>query len=496
MSHLEPSTSLQSTEKCKSQRRRYASTFPFHAHQLVVTWPTCNSPHTASIDILDDGLLLNIFCLYRPFLPGEDDGTRVVQGNWGWGRGHWWFKLSHVCQRWRSLIHASSSHLDLYLVCTKGTPVAEMLAHSPPLPLVVDYYKEDSIMNTEDEEGLILALEQRDRVRRIRLRIYMPNSQRLIRAISEEYPILEFLVIVSPDTPQGLALPETLQAPHLHHLVLSGVALPIGCRLITTAVGLVTLVLVIRRPSTYVHPNALLQWISFTPRLETLGIHFFFAFPSHIVERQPTLMPMITTITLPNLRMFWFRGIDAYFEAIVCKMATPRLTKIQFFFFKQPTFSVPHLSQFMNTILAENLRFSYAWFAFSTNFVDVFMLPHYVPSLSRSLRIRVFCPHFGLQVSAMAQISNLLSQISSTVEHLTLSYEAHSQPSDEHNEVEHAEWRRIPSSFSNVKILRIEDGPNKEIARCLRLDDGELLPLDLLPELLEFTYSRSSDSDN
>jgi hypothetical protein len=106
-------------------------------------------------------------------------------------------------------------------------------------------------MNAEDEERLILALEQRDRVRRIRLRTYMPNLQRLVMAISEEYPILEYLIIASPDWAPGLALPETLQAPHLHHLLLSGFALPIGSRLLTTAAGLVTLVLIITIPSTY-----------------------------------------------------------------------------------------------------------------------------------------------------------------------------------------------------------------------------------------------------
>ena len=32
-----------------------------------------NSPLTASIHILDDDSLLNVFYLYRPFLLGEDD---------------------------------------------------------------------------------------------------------------------------------------------------------------------------------------------------------------------------------------------------------------------------------------------------------------------------------------------------------------------------------------------------------------------------------------
>jgi hypothetical protein len=101
MSYLVPSTSLQSTERCEAHPRRYV--FRCHAHQLVITWPTGNSLHIASIDILDDDSLLNIFYLYRPFLLGEDENeeARLMGGEEveGWDRGHWWFKLSYVCQR-------------------------------------------------------------------------------------------------------------------------------------------------------------------------------------------------------------------------------------------------------------------------------------------------------------------------------------------------------------------------------------------------------------
>jgi hypothetical protein len=317
-------------------------------YQLFVTWPTSNSHHAASIDILDDDSLLHIFYLYQPFLLGEDkdDETHLFGGAEGWGRGHWWFKLSHVCQRWRNLILASSSYLGLCLVCTKGTPVADMLARSPALPLIVDYYYEESNINAEDEERLILALEQHGRVRRIRLKIYMPNLQRLIMVITGEYPILEHLIIFSPDMPPGLALPEALQAPHLHHLMLSGIVLPIESRLLTTAVGLVRLALVMTIPSTDFLPNTLLQWISFMPQLETLVINF--SDPTRTIERQLPLMPAITPTTLPNLRWFWFHGVNADLEAIVCRMATPRLEKLDVVFFEQPTFSVPHLLQFMN----------------------------------------------------------------------------------------------------------------------------------------------------
>ena len=93
-----------------------------------------NSPLTTSIHILDDYSLLNIFYLYRPFLLGEDgnDSDRLLGGSEGWADEHWWFKLTHVCRRWRNLILGAASYLGLCLACTNGTPVADMLAHSPP----------------------------------------------------------------------------------------------------------------------------------------------------------------------------------------------------------------------------------------------------------------------------------------------------------------------------------------------------------------------------
>ena len=152
--------------------------------------PTGNSPHAPSIHIIDDDSLLDIFSLYRPaFLDGDEDSIERLIGGREWIRERWWYKLTHVCQRWRNLILGSASYLGVCLVCTFGTPVADMLAHSPPLPLVIDCYKHDS--TAEDEETINLALEQRDRVRRIRLIIPVLKMQKLIMAMDGEYPILE-----------------------------------------------------------------------------------------------------------------------------------------------------------------------------------------------------------------------------------------------------------------------------------------------------------------
>src|ERR1700761_7053883 len=119
-----------------------------------------NSPLPASIHILDDDALLNVFYLYRPFLFGEDEDedVQIGGGSEGWERGRWWYDLAHVCQRWRRVILGAASYLGISLVCPVGTPVADMLAHSPPLPLDIDYIKLDAEIAAEDEEGAILAL--------------------------------------------------------------------------------------------------------------------------------------------------------------------------------------------------------------------------------------------------------------------------------------------------------------------------------------------------
>ena len=121
-----------------------------------------SSPHAASIHILDDDSLLNVFYLYRPFIlgEGEDEDSRLVGGDKGWDRAQWWYKISHVCQRWRKVILQSASYLGIFLVCTKSTPVADVLRHSPPLPLLIDYPNINDDISAEEEEESILALKQ------------------------------------------------------------------------------------------------------------------------------------------------------------------------------------------------------------------------------------------------------------------------------------------------------------------------------------------------
>ena len=449
-----------------------------------------NRSRTVSIHMLDDDSLLHVFYLYRPFLSGEDqdDNVRLLGGNGTETRGRWWCTLVHVCQRWRNIIFGSASYLGVSLVCTYGTPVADMLAHSPPLPLIIHYATEGRGITTDDEQGIFFALKQRNRVLRVRL-AWLDTTllEKFIAVMDEEYSILEYLVIglSIEDNSAMLIFPETLQAPHLRLLTLRGFVLPIGSRLLTTAVSLVTLCLVIAHPSTYFHPNALLQWISLMPQLETLAIYFEFFIPNRDVEMQLLHTPFIAPITLPNLRDFMFRGVSTYLEALVRRITTPLLEKLNVAFPNQLTFSVPCLLELMNT--TENLRFDIAEFGFFNERVLVKFHYRGETETEYAFFILILCWHLDWQVSSMAQISHSLSQMFSAVEHLTLQHEVHGRSSEEHNEVDRTEWRKLLGSFRNVKTLRIDNGLVKDLSLSLKLEGGEL-PLELLPELQELTY--------
>ena len=366
-----------------------------------------------------------------------------------------------------------------------------MLAHSPPLPLVIDYFERYGGITTESEERVTLALTQRDCVRRICLDMSIINLQKLIVAIEEEYPILEYLVIWHQikDSTTFLMLPGTLEAPRLRHLTLVGFALPIESRLLTTAVHLVTLCLVMNSPPTYFHPNTLLQWLSFMPQLEMLKIRFLFHAPNRDIEGQLMHPSVMSPVALPNLHHFYFRGDSTYLEALVHRI-TPCPKKLDIRLVSQRTFSFPSLVQFMNT--TENLKFESAKFKFSEWHVFVAAYPRGETEMYH-FSIAVTGWDCDWQISPMAQICNSLRQIFSAVERLTLEPGVLDiwSPEEDNLGVDSAvEWRQLLSSFNNVKTLRIHQMFVKGVSRCLRLDNGELL-LDLLPGLQELIYSGS-----
>ncbi len=99
--------------------------------------------------------------------------------------------------------------------------MADVLAHSPPLPLIIDYGDKDREVTAQVEERILLALQRRRRVRHIYLCLPSSNLQKLVLAIDGEFPALEYLYIKSLDNDDSsLILPETFNAPRLRHFAL------------------------------------------------------------------------------------------------------------------------------------------------------------------------------------------------------------------------------------------------------------------------------------
>ena len=453
---------------------------------------TTNRPIT-SVHTLDDYVLLNIFFLYRLDVEDDDDSDDDYSdfiGEYNWHHERWWYKLVQVCRRWRYLILASPSRLGLCLVCGRGTPVEDMLAHSPPLPLIIDHLHEGVETSAEDEYGIWFALQQRDRVCRIGLSMQGPNLQKLIMCMDKEFPILESLFIVSRSRDVDLTLPSTFQAPHLHRLVLLDVGLSIKSPLFTTTTGLVTLLLANLPESTYIDPDYLLGWLSYMPNLEVLAIGFRSPTLSRDVEKR-SLTPITMHITLPNLHWFSFRGVSAYLERLVAQISAPRLKKLQIQFFNQLTFTIPRLVHFISE--TENFMFSVLGLIFSEN--GVFLTANSQEKQRiKPFYMHIMCKHLDWQVASVVQIFRTLLPLLSAVKNLSLAYAGDSLSAEQYHDVNRTQWHELLRPFSNVKALHVENEIVGQLSHSLQSDD-EGPPLELLQNLKELSYSGAGNAE-
>ena len=463
-----------------------------YAQCLVKTLLTITRQPLTSIHDLDEYSLLNVFYFRRPHMLEENEYGNIYLGDLV--DECWWYKFMQVCRRWRYLILGSASYRRLALLCTRGTPVADMLLHSPPLPLVIDHDDMNHDLTAEDEEGIMIALQHRTRVRRISLRMPVTSLQKLVMTIDSEFPTLEFLNIAPPAEPNArLCLPPTFEAPQLRHLWLNYFTNPIRYPFLTCTVGLVTLLLPWTHTSTYVQPDVFLREISLLPHLERLEIGFICAVPNSGIENQVSHTPITTQVTLPNLHQFGYWGNSSYLETLLPHITTSLLQGLNIDFFNQLTFSVPRLLQFMITL---EHRFSRAVLLFYQKGVLMVLDNSLVgtrPAQSTYFQVKITCEHLDWQVSSIAQIFDNLRPLLSSVTDLTLDYREHTLSSELHNEVNSTLWRQILESFRNVDILRVHKGLVGGVSRSLRLDGEQ--PPELLPELQELVCPTRSVDD-
>jgi hypothetical protein len=204
-------------------------------------------------------------------------------------------------------------------------------------------------MNTQ---GVLLALSHCDRGHRIALQMSAQKLEKFIPAMDKPFPILERLHVYSQTEEEtSLTLPITFQAPNLRRLHLWYTALPLRSPLLTSTGGLVELLLADIPRSAYFPPGYLLTRLSLMPQLERLMITFHSPHLNHDVVRQLSDTPMIAHITLPNLRVFTFRGVSAYPEGLLAQINTPVLSVLAVIFFQST-----HVRHFMALPDHANIR--------------------------------------------------------------------------------------------------------------------------------------------
>ena len=224
------------------------------------------------------------------------------------------------------------------------------------------------------------------------------------------------------------------------------------------------------------------------PQLEILRICFDSNRPSSdVVERhwQLSPVPIITDVTLPNLRWFGFSGSSAYLEALLPCVSFPPLEKVQIYFFNQPTYSIPHLQRYISA--AWNFRPIAITLNFYAYRVD--MTAH-----SPTAFLSMGCWGYFLewQVASAAQVFHTLGTVFSAVEHLTLQYTRDHIASFFNHDADREQWRKLLGPFSKVKTIVVDDKLVGQLSHSLQPSEGGS-PVELLPELQELSY-RSTDA--
>ncbi|KAH9971523.1 hypothetical protein BGW80DRAFT_443372 [Lactifluus volemus] len=407
---------------------------------------------------LPDEVLLDIFEFCLPDIAGL--------------RARAWFKLVHVCQRWRYIVFASPLRLDLRLFCADRTPVRKMLDIWPPLPIEIHYFSVDP----QAEDNIIAALKHPNRVRNIWLGRITISLERLVAVMQEPFPELENLFLHIEGT--VLVLPNTFlggSAPRLRSLTLDSIPFPTLPRLLLSSNDLVDLSLDRIPQSGYISPEAMATCISASTRLTNLSIGFIS--PTSRPDPATRHPPLLTRVVLPALTKFGFHGVSEYLEDLMARTDAPLLRAARITVFNQLVFSIQQLPRFIGHAPAlmpfytASINFDSTYVAFSSKTRS---------SINEVLQFKI--PRIGLewQVSSVVQICNQLSIVLSSIEVLYIE----GFGINESLSRDEAQWLELFQPFTAVQTLRISDNIQSRVLSALRGLSGELAT-QVLPALEE-----------
>ncbi|KAH9168949.1 hypothetical protein EDB89DRAFT_1555900 [Lactarius sanguifluus] len=416
--------------------------------------------YTTKIHILTDDVLLEIFDHIRRSRP--------------FYRVHFypiWHTLVRVCHRWREVIFASPLHLDLQLLCTHGTPVRKNLGCWPQtFPVAIDYGRVLKHITPDDEDNIIAALEQHDRIRFLKISGTSAVLEKMLTLMQVPFPELRHLEISSRsrnrDTPVLTDGFLGLTAPSLRYIWFSGISFLALPTLLSSASGLVELHVDIPQTG-YISPASFVACLAVLPKLACLSIGLR-SFPS---RPDRTHLPPETRAVFSSLTSFTFVGESAYLDVIVTRIDTPQLHSIDITYTNQLDFRATELSKFIER---SGIKPSLLGHHAEISFGDVDTCFHFFGGIdlpSIEIRLRSY-EGIHEQVIYMARVLNQTSAMLSDVVCLDISLndpESVQRPEDDYTD--DIQWLELFRPFTAVEELRVYEKLEVCITRAL---DGQI----------------------
>ena len=297
----------------------------------------------------------------------------------------------------------------------------------------------------EDEDNIMAALKQSDRVSSISLIVTNSLLEKL-SAIESPFSELEDLVLQSRDRVL-LTLPSTFRwGSRLRTLHLTRVAIPALPELLSPSAGLVDLQLHNIPNLGYFPPDTFANALSGMTHLRSLSLHFLsFALPRNH-DDLPTQSGEL--VVLPALTCLKYRGTSKYLDSFVARIDVPRLGEIDINFFGQPTMHASHLARFINRIEMQG-SYRQADITSSERAISISLTQPGVPS---RLELQISCKLLARQLSHMAQICNGLSASLLGVEDLRICV---TRPTSGQDDSDREEWLELTRPFRGTKWFHV-----------------------------------------
>jgi F-box-like len=404
-----------------------------------------------TINHLPDELLLEIFDSHR-----QDIDPYDLQ----WRKKHVWIGLTHVCRKWRAVVFASYSRLDLGITVGPEKPGHIKTILSGPLPIFIDYKGMYRDISGSALWRMRAALKHHhDRVREIAFEGTNANFDKILKMTQCAFPVLESLLLhfeynyktKLPDTfLRGPDLPDL----HLRRLELKRVSLDSISEFLLSATTVADLSLVI---DTAFGPSAeasLLTCLQGLPCLRRLNLSISSA--TMLLSSTPK-----TIVPLSKLTGFQYNGHSLFLDGLVAGLSAPSLLDVDIQFFDDSP-HIMHLPRFINEI-EERYHAGHATFQeWDFNF-SLQTQSEYTNDSKPRFKLGPVPRHS--EVSAI-RMNSVLSAKLTTVEELRLTFLRTAFNFWENL----IPWREFLEHFPRLKALRMEGANNYCIARVLPQD--------------------------